>query len=113
MNEPHKFVLNLPQILDLKSSDKHVALQKLSIYYTWGNIRKPYKNNKLKKIAPMWNDEFELPDGSYSVLDIQNYIEYINKMHETLTAIPPFHVYINIINNSLVFKVKDGYKVEL
>ena len=103
MNEPHKFVLNLPQILDLKSSDKHVALQKLSIYY----------NNKLKKIAPMWNDEFELPDGSYSVLDIQDYIEYINKMHETLTAIPPFHVYINIINNSLVFQVKDGYKVEL
>ena len=113
MNEPHKFVLNLPQILDLKSSDKHVALQKVSIYYTWGNIRKPYKNNKLKRIAPVWNDEFELPGDSYSVLDIQNYIEYINKMHETLTAIPPFHVYINIINNSLVFKVKDGYKVEL
>ena len=113
MNEPYKFVLNLPQILDLKSSDKHVALQKLSIYYTWENIRKPYKNNKLKRIAPMWNDEFELPGGSYSVLDIQNYIEYINKMHETLTAIPPFHVCINIINDSLVFKVKDGYKVEL
>ena len=44
-NEPHKFVLNLSQRLDLRSSNKHVALQKLSIYYTWKNIRKLYKNN--------------------------------------------------------------------
>ena len=46
-NEPHKFVLNLSQKLDLRSSNKHVALQKLSIYYTWKNIRKLYKNNTM------------------------------------------------------------------
>ena len=51
-NESHKLVLNLSQKLDLKSSNKHVALQNLSIYYTWKNIRKQYKNNKLKIIAP-------------------------------------------------------------
>ena len=112
-NEPHKFILNLSQILDLRSSNKHVALQNLSIYYTWKNIRKQYKNNKLKIIAPTWNDEFELPDGSYSVSDIQDYIEFIIKKHETLTTIPPIHVYINRINNRLVFKIKDGYKLEL
>ena len=112
-NEPHKFVLNLSQILDLRSSDKHVALQNLSIYYTWKNIRKQYKNNKLKIIVPMRNDEFEIPDGSYSVLDIQDYIEFIIKKHETLTTIPPIHVYINIINHRLVLKIKDGYKLEL
>ena len=78
-NEPHKFVFNLSQRLDLTSSNKHVALQNLSIYYTWKNIRKQYKNNKLKTIAPIWNDEFELPDGSYSVSDIQDYIEFIIK----------------------------------
>ena len=66
-NEPLKFVLNLSQRLDLKSSNKNVALQNLSIYYTWKNIRKQYKNNKLKITASTWNDEFELPDGSYSV----------------------------------------------
>ena len=70
-NEPHKFVLNLYQRLDLRSSDKHDALQNLSIYYKWKNIRKQYKNNELKIIAPTWNDEFELPDGSYSVSDFQ------------------------------------------
>ena len=112
-NKPYKFVLYLSQRLNLRSSDKHVTLQNFSIHYTWKNIRKQYKNNKLKIIAPTWNDEFELPDGSYSVSDIQDYIEYIIKKHETLTKIPPIHVYINRINNRLVFKIKDGYKLEL
>ena len=56
-NDPHKFVLNLSQRLDLKSSNKHVALQNLSFYYTWKNIRKQYKDNKRKIIAR--NDELE------------------------------------------------------
>ena len=66
-NEPHKFIRNLSQRLDLRSSGKHVVLQNLSINYTWKNIRKKYKKNKLKIIAPTWNDEFELPNGSYSI----------------------------------------------
>ena len=113
MNEPHKFLLNLSQRLDLRSSNKHVAPKDLSIYDTWKNIRKQYKNNKLKIIAPTWNDEFELPDGSYSVLDIQYCIEYIIKKHETLAIIPRIHVYFNRINNGLVFKIKNGHKLEL
>ena len=112
-NEPHKFVLNLSQRLDLRSSDKHVALQNLAIYYKWKNIKKQYKNNKLKIIAPTWNDEFELRDGSYSVSEIQVYIKFIIKKYETLRTVPPIHVYINRINNRLVFKIKDGYKLEL
>ena len=40
MNEPHKFVLNLSQRLDLRSSNKYVALQNFSIYYMWKNIKK-------------------------------------------------------------------------
>ena len=79
----------------------------------WKNIRKQYKNNKLEIIGSTWNDDFELPDGSYSVSKIQVYIEYIVKKNETLTTIPPIHVYINRINNRLVFKIKDGYKLEL
>ena len=62
------------------------------------NIRKQYKNNKLKIIVPTGNDKFELPDRSYSVSDIQDYFEFIIKKHETLTKIPPIHVYINRIN---------------
>ena len=54
-----------------------------------------------------------MPNGSYSVSEIQYYIKYIIKKHETLTKIPPIHVYINRINNRLVFKIKDAYKLEL
>ena len=51
-NEPHKFVLKVSKRLDLRSSNKYVALQNLSICYTWRNIRKQYRNNKLKIIDP-------------------------------------------------------------
>ena len=103
-NEPHKLVLNLSQRLYLRKSNKH---------YRWKNIRELYKKNKLKIIAPTCNDEFPLPDGSYSVLDNQDYIRYIIKQNETLTTISRIHVYIHRINNRLVFKIKDGYKLKL
>ena len=77
------------------------------------NIRKHYKNNKLKIITPTWNYELESTDGCYSVSDIQDYIEYINKKHETLTTSPPIHVYINKNNNKLMIQIQDGYKLEL
>ena len=111
-NRPHKFVLNLPENLDLRNSNKHVALQKVFIYYTWKNIRKQCEFNKLKIIAPTWNDEFELPGDFYSVSDIQDYIESFTKKHKTLTTILHIHVCINRINNRLVFKIKGGYKLE-
>ena len=66
----------------------------------------------MKIIASTWNDEFKLPDGYYSVSDIQDFIHYIIKTW-TLTTIYPVHVYISRINNRLVFKIKDGYKLEL
>ena len=73
-------------------------------------IKKQYKNNKLKTIAPTRKGEFDLPGGSYSVSYIQDYIKYIKK---NISNNPPVHIYINKINNRLVFKVKDGYKLEL
>ena len=75
--EPHVLILKLTDKLDLRRGEKNVALSKLSIYYTWKNIKSLYNNNKFKISAPTWNDKFELPDGSYSVLDIQDYFEYI------------------------------------
>ena len=60
-----------------KNSEKCVALQNLSIYYTWKNITQLYKNNDLKIIASIWN--VSLADDSYSVSDSQYYIYYIIK----------------------------------
>ena len=69
----HRLSLNLSDKRNLKTSDKYVALSNLSIYYTWKSIKKLYNNNKFKILASMWNEKFELPDGSYSVSDIQGY----------------------------------------
>ena len=61
--------------------EKVIVLSNLSIYYTWKNIKSSYNNSKFKISAPTWNDKFELPDGSYSISDIQNYFQYILKKH--------------------------------
>ena len=78
-SDPHRLLLNLSNKTNLKRSDQYVALSNLSIYYTWKNIKKSYKNNKFKISAPTWNEEFQLPDGSYFVSDIQDYFEYTLK----------------------------------
>ena len=53
-SDPHRLLLNLPHKINLKRSDKlrYVTLSNLSIYYTWRNIKKSYKNNKFKISAP-------------------------------------------------------------
>ena len=75
--EPHVLILKLSDKLDLRIGDKSIALSHLSINYTWKNIKSSYNKNKFKISASTWNDKFELPDGSYSVSDIQDYFECI------------------------------------
>ena len=84
-NGPHRFRLSLADKRNLKNLNKNIALGNLSIYYTWKNIKSAYNNNKFKISAPTWNDTFDLPDGSYSIEDIQDYFEFIIKKYETLT----------------------------
>ena len=90
-----------------------MALTKLSIYYTWKNIKSKYNNNKFKISKPTWDDTFDIPDGSYSISDTQDYFEFIIKKQETLTEYPPVQIYPNKIKNRSVFKIKTGYKLEL
>ena len=81
-SDPHRRLRNLTDKINLKRSDKYVAVSNLSIYYTWKNITNSYKNNKFKISAPTWNEDFELSSGSYSVSDIQHYFQYIFKNME-------------------------------
>ena len=76
-SQPHVLTLKLTYKLDLRLVEKVIALSNLSIYYTWKNVKSSYNNNQFKISAPTWNDEFELPDGSYYVLDIQDYFKYM------------------------------------
>ena len=109
----HILVLKLTNKLDLRIGEKIVALSNLSIYYTWKNIKRSYNNNKFKISAPTWNDKFELPDGSYSVSDIQDYFEYILKKHGEDIDKPSVQIYVNKIENRITFKIKNGYSLEL
>ena len=54
-----------------------------------------------------------MPDGSYNIPKIQDYIEYIIKKHETIGETAPILIYANTINNRIEFKIKTGYKLEL
>ena len=111
--ETYILILKLTDKLDLRRGEKIIALSNLSIYYTWKNIKSSYNNNKFKISAPTWNDKFELPDGSYSVSDIQDYFEYILKKHGENIDKPSVKIYVNKIENSITFKIKNGYSLEL
>ena len=111
--QPHRIKLELTDKLDLKNPTKNMALANLSIYSTWKNIKWEYNNNKFKISAPTWNETLDLPDGSYSVADVQDYFQFIINKHETLTENPPVETYPNKIKTRNVFKIKTGYKLEL
>ena len=68
----HRLLLNLTDKIDLSRKDKYIALSNLTIYYTWKNIKKSYKNNKFKISAPTWSEEL-------NYLMDQDYFEYIFK----------------------------------
>ena len=72
ISDPHGLLQNIADKVNLKRSDKYIALSNFRIYYTWKNTKKSYNNksNKFKISAPTWNEKFELPDGSYSVYQI-------------------------------------------
>ena len=82
------------------------------MYYTWNNIKSSYNDNKFKISTPTWSEEFTLPDGSYSVLDIQDYFQYMLKKHGENTDKPSIQIYVKKIENRITFKIKKGYSLE-
>ena len=112
-SKKHVLKLKLTSKLGLRLGEKVIALSNLSIYYTQKNIKSSYNNNKFKISSPTWNEEFKLPDGYYSVSDIQDYFEYILKEHGENTNKPSIRIYVNKIKNRITFKIKNGYSLEL
>ena len=105
-SDVHRLRFNLTSKMDLRRGGKGVALSELSVYYTWKNIKMSYKNNKSKISGEIWDEEFELPDGYYSVSDIQEHFEHIIKKHETLNDKPPVQIFANKIQNRATMKIK-------
>ena len=106
MSEPHVLILKLTNKLDLRTDEKIIALSNLSIYYTRKNIKNSYHSNKFKMSELTWNNKFELPDGSYSVSEIQGYFEYILKKHGENTDKPSVQIYVNKTKDRVTFKLK-------
>ena len=100
-SEYHVLVLKLTDKLDLRRGQKTVALSNLSIYYTWKKIKSSYNTNKFKISTPTWSEDFELPDGSYSISDIQDYFEYILEKYSESVDNPSIRIYINNIENRI------------
>ena len=111
---PHRLIINHADKINLKRSDKYAALLNPSMYYTWKNIKKLYKNNRFKISDPTWNEEFELPDGSYSTSDIQDNFAYIFKKHgeKSNDKNPSIKIYGNKIENRITFEIKTGYYIK-
>ena len=109
--EYHVLVLKPADELDLRRGQNNVALSSLSIYYTLKNIKSSYKNNTFKISASKWSNEFELPDGSYSIPDIQDFFEYILKEHSEGVDNPSIKIYVNKTETRITFK--KGYYLEL
>ena len=101
-NESNRFKYNFTNKLNLKNPNKNIALANLCICYTWRNIKFEYNNNKFKIHAPTWNDEFNLPDVSDNIQQIQDYLKYITDIADN----PPAQIYVNKIKNRIVFKIK-------
>ena len=107
----HVLVFKLTNKLDLRKGQK--TLSNFSICYTWKNVKSSYNNNKFKISAPTWREEFELPDGSYSVSDIHDYFDHILKKRSENVDNPSIIIYIDKIENRITFKIKNGYYLEL
>ena len=54
-----------------------------------------------------------MPDGSYSVSNIQDYFEYILKNHGENIDKPSVKIYVNNVEKRITFKIKNGYSLEL
>ena len=105
-NKAHRFKLHLAEKIYSKNPNKNITIVNFSIYYAGKKIKNVYNNRKFEISALTWN-EFELPDGSYSVADVQDNFQYIIKRHETLTTNCPLKINVNKIKacvNSIFLK---------
>ena len=78
-----------------------------------GKTRRAHTIINSKYLLQRGVESFELPDGSYSISDIQDYFEYILKKHSESVDNPSIQMYLNRIENRITFKIKNGYYLEL
>ena len=103
--EPYRLLINLSDKINLKRSDKYVALSY--------QIKRSCKSNKFQISEPTWSQNFELPERPYSVSDIQGYFEYITKQHDTLTDNLSIRIHIIKTKNRITLGITKGCHLKL
>ena len=111
-SEPHRLLLNLANKINLKESEKCLALSNLSMYYKWKNIKKSYKNSKSKIIAPALN-EYLIYLINQILYQIFKIISNVSLKNGGKTGSPSIEIDINKIENKITFKIRAGYYLEL
>ena len=111
-SKAHVIILKLSDKLDLRRGEKSIALSNLSIYYAWKKIKISCNNNEFEILIPTWNDKFKLPDGSYSVSDIQDYFLSIFWKNEKIDN-SSIKIFVNKMENRITLKIKTGLNIEL
>jgi hypothetical protein len=112
----YKLSSKLNNPMRLKNS--YVCISDISIYYSWPNIKDSYGNNKCTYKRTIDNKEFPItiPDGSYEIEDINNYIHHIMKNNgdnEDKEKKYPIELYANNIYQRVTIVTKDKYILEL
>ena len=106
----HRLLFNLSDKINLKRSNKYVGLSYLTIYYTWKNVKKSYKNNKLKISAPTWNENLKylMDPILYQIFNVILFISSKNMKQWLL------RIYINQIKNKITLrKMTSGVQPEI
>ena len=113
ISEPHVLILKLTDNLYLRRDEKSIALSNLSIYYTWKNIKTHTITKNLKYQLQHGMLKIWTSDALYFISNIQDYFEYILKEHGEIIDKPSAKIYVNKIENRIIFRIKKGYGLEL
>ena len=100
----HRLILNPRDKMDIRRGDERAASSDVSIYYTWKNI---------KTINLKYQEQHGVKNLNYLMNLILHQIfrsqEYIVKKHETLIDESQAQIYVDKIQNGIIFKIKSRY----
>ena len=91
----HRLLRSLSDKINLKSTNKNVALSNLSTYYSWKHMKKSYKNNKFKMSIGLKKLNYLMDYIVYEIFKITLKISL--RKHETVTNNPSIVICVNKI----------------
>ena len=119
-NRPDNFLIKFNPSLKLNPEKKHfLAIDRLTMTYSWYNIRSSYKNNTIKYTNDRgrnWNT-VTFKDGMYSYTDINDYLhQYMESQNHHSTdqsGNKTFHINISFVLSTYRVFSDDKFQLDL